>query len=51
MASYAVKEKFDNLSIVSKIKSPVFIVHGTQDEVVPHKNSIELYGKMSFGRV
>lgn len=48
MASYVVKEKFDNISIVEHIKSPVFIVHGTKDEVVPYQSSVELYGKHLF---
>ena len=36
---YLVKDKFDNLSKIDKIKSPLLIVSGKNDEVVPHIHS------------
>ena len=36
---YLVKDKFDNFSKIDKIKSPLLIVSGKNDEVVPHFHS------------
>ena len=36
---YLVKDKFDNLSKIDKIKSPLLIISGKNDEVVPHIHS------------
>ena len=36
---YLVKDKFENLSKIDKIKSPLLIVSGKNDEVVPHFHS------------
>ncbi len=33
------KYNFDNISYISKVQSPVFIIHGTNDEVIPHAHS------------
>ena len=38
-AKYLVKDKFDNLSKIDKIKSPLLIISGKNDEVVPHFHS------------
>ena len=42
---YLVKDKFDNLSKIDKIKSPLLIVSGKNDEVVPHIHSKLLFEK------
>ena len=42
---YLVKDKFDNLSKIDQIKSPVLIISGLRDEVVPHSHSIMLFDK------
>jgi len=42
-AKYLVKDKFDNLSKMNKILSPILIISGKKDEVVPHSQSKELY--------
>ena len=39
------KDKFDNLSKIDKIKSPLLIISGKKDEIVPHNHSIELINK------
>ena len=42
---YLVKDKFDNLSKIDQIKSPVLIISGLRDEVVPHFHSKLLFNK------
>ena len=42
---YLVKDKFDNLSKIAKIKSPCLIISGLRDEVVPHLHSKLLFNK------
>ena len=42
---YLVKDKFDNLSKIDQIKSPILIISGLRDEVVPHSHSIMLFNK------
>ena len=44
-SKYLVKDKFDNLSKIDQIKSPVLIISGLRDEVVPHSHSIMLFNK------
>ena len=43
--NYLVKDKFDNLSKIDKIKSPLLILSGKKDEVVPHNHSLLLLNK------
>ena len=45
---YLVKDKFDNLSKIDKIKSPLLVISGMRDEVVPHKHSKLLFDKASI---
>jgi len=42
---YLVKDKFDNFSKIDKITSPLLIISGKKDEIVPHEHSIKLYDK------
>ena len=42
---YLVKDRFDNLSKIDKVKSPLLIISGKKDEIVPHKHSICLLKK------
>jgi len=42
---YLVKDKFDNLSKIDKIKSPLLIISGKKDEIVPHYHSLKLLNK------
>ena len=39
---YLVKDKFDNLSKIEKIKCPLLIISGKKDEIVPHEHSLKL---------
>ena len=41
-------DKFDNLSKIDKILSPLLIIHGKKDEVIPYKHSIKLFEKASM---
>ena len=43
--TYLVKDKFDNISKISKLKSPLLIISGKKDEIVPHEHSIKLLNK------
>ena len=42
---FLIKDKFDNLSKIDQIKSPLLIISGTKDEVVPHLHSKLLFEK------
>ena len=44
-AKYLVKDKFDNLRKIDQIKSPLLIISGIRDEVVPHFHSKLLFNK------
>ena len=38
-------DKFDNLSKIDKILSPLLIFHGKKDEVISYKHSLQLFKK------
>ena len=38
-------DKFDNLSKIGKILSPLLILHGKKDEIVPYSHGIKLFKK------
>ena len=40
---FLVKDKFDNYKKIVSIKSPLLIISGKEDEVVPHSHSLKLY--------
>ncbi len=40
-----VKDKFDNFSKIDKLKSPLLIISGKKDEIVPHHHSLKLLNK------
>ena len=39
----AVKARYDNLSKMPSVQSPVLVVHGDADSTVPHRMGLELY--------
>ena len=39
------RDKFDNLSKIDKLLSPLLIIHGKKDEIIPYKHSLLLYEK------
>ena len=42
---FLVKDKFDNFDKIAQIKSPLLIISGKRDEVVPHEHSVLLIKK------
>ena len=40
---YLILDKFDNFSKISKVLSPLLVISGKKDEVVPHEHSQKLY--------
>ena len=47
---FLVKDKFDNYSKIDKLKSPLLILSGKKDEIVPHKHSIKLFEKAKVNK-
>jgi abhydrolase domain-containing protein 17 len=45
--SYLFKERFKNIDLMDKIRSPVLIIHGKKDSLVPLEHSQELIKKCS----
>ena len=43
--SIPLTQKFETINKVSKIQSPLFLIHSKQDEIVPYQMNIELYKK------
>ena len=44
-AKFLVLDKFDNLSKIKKVTSPILIISGKKDEIIPHIHSIKLYNE------
>ena len=42
---FLVKDKFDNLSKIDKINSPLIVISGKRDEIIPHNQSVILFKK------
>ena len=42
---FLILDKFDNLSKIKKIDSPILIISGKKDEIVPHLHSVQLYNE------
>ena len=42
---FLVKDKFDNFSKIDQLKSPLLIISGKMDEIVPHNHSLKLFNK------
>ena len=42
---YLTLDKFDNLKKINKILSPLLIIHGKKDEVIPYNHSVRLFKK------
>lgn len=47
LIQYFVKERFNNLENIAKVKCPTFLVHGLKDTLIPYKHSQDLYSKLS----
>ena len=44
-AKYLTLDKFNNIEKINKILSPLLIISGKKDEVIPHSHSIKLFSK------
>ena len=44
-AKFLVLDKFDNISKINNINSPILIISGKKDEIIPHEHSIRLFDK------
>ena len=42
---YLIWDKFDNLSKINNLSSPILFLHGKKDEIVPHSHSKKLFLK------
>ena len=42
---FLVKDKFDNYSKIDQLRSPLLIISGKMDEIVPHNHSLKLFNK------
>jgi len=40
---YLLKDKYDNISKISKIRAPVMVIHGTADNIVPFAHGVGLF--------
>ena len=47
IGSSLIKQRFDNLTKMAKIKCPVLLIHGKDDVLIPYKHSHDLYRKIS----
>lgn len=45
LADLLVDERFDNLNAANKVKCPTAIIHGLEDTMVSHEDSIDLVAK------
>ena len=45
---YLTLDKFDNLKKINNITSPILIIHGKKDEIIPFNHSLKLFKKANF---
>ena len=45
IAQYAIKDRFNNLEMMTKVKCSTFLVHGQKDGLIPFSHSEELHRK------
>ena len=45
-----VRDPFDNLSVVAAYGGPVLVVHGRQDDTIPHEHGVALWKAAARGR-
>lgn len=51
LPQFLVKDHFDNLSVISKFKGPVLLVHGTEDDLIPFEESEKLLEVSANGKL
>lgn len=42
-AQYMIKERFNNLEAIAKVRCPTFFIHGQQDKLIPYTHSADLH--------
>ncbi|CAD8139585.1 unnamed protein product [Paramecium pentaurelia] len=42
-AQFLIRQRFDNLDQIQKVKVPTFILHGKADNIIPYSQALELY--------
>ena len=45
LAKIIIQERFDNLTLIKKVKSPTLLIHGKIDTTIPFSHSEKLYSK------
>ena len=43
LASLLVRERFDNLTAIEKVRCPTLIIHGQADTLIPDTHAIDLH--------
>ena len=48
---FLARDKFDNLAAVSSYSSPVLVIHGKNDNIIPYKHGLTLFKAAQQGRI
>lgn len=43
LASLIVRERFENLKLIEKVKCPTLLIHGQADDLIPQSHAIQLH--------
>ena len=43
LASLIVRERFENLKLIEKVKCPTLLIHGQADDLIPHSHALQLH--------
>lgn len=43
LASLIVRERFENLKLIERVRCPTLIIHGQQDDLIPESHAIQLH--------
>lgn len=48
VSQFLIKERLNNLELISKVKCPSLFIHGLKDNLISHNHSQKLYGKYTL---
>lgn len=48
---FLVRDRFDNLAVVSSYSGPVLVIHGRNDSLIPYKHGVALYRAARHGEM
>jgi pimeloyl-ACP methyl ester carboxylesterase len=48
---FFVRDRFDNLAVVSSYSNPVLVIHGSHDSLIPYKHGVALYRAAQHGQM